>query len=289
MAPRTVHTRESLRVLLDTQREDGRTIALVPTMGNLHRGHLSLVECAAREADLVVVSIFVNPTQFGPGEDYARYPRTLEADLEALADSACSVVYAPDVDDLYPFGVDEAVRITAPPALANRLCGASRPGHFDGVLTIVARLLLVCAADCAVFGEKDYQQWLLIERMCADLGIATRIVRAPTVRDEHGLALSSRNAYLDERERRLAAALHATLLDLAGRLRDGRHDHAALAARGRAALAQQGFDVDYLEIVDPDTLAPASRTGQALRILVAARLGGARLIDNLDVPATRVL
>lgn len=277
------HSRGDLQQALAAHRQAGRRIALVPTMGNLHAGHLSLVELAAQHADVVVTSVFVNPTQFAPGEDFDRYPRTLSDDRRALESGPCDVLFAPGVADMYPAGIDNTVIIKPPPELANRLCGASRPGHFDGVLTVVARLLLISQADVAVFGEKDYQQLLLIEHMCHELGLGARIVRAPVVRESNGLAMSSRNQYLQPAQRQLASALYATLLSLQARIRQGVRDLAGLEADGCRQLRDRDIEVEYLQIVAAETLQQPIDSDRRLRILVAARLPGARLIDNLAV------
>jgi len=280
-----VHTRSELQQALAPHRQTKRSVALVPTMGNLHAGHMSLIELAAQHADVIVTSVFVNPTQFAPGEDFQRYPRTLDADRAALQASDCAVLFAPDVDEMYPFGIDNAVTVKAPTTLADRLCGASRPGHFDGVLTVVARLLQISAADVAVFGEKDYQQLLLIEQMCTDLGFATRIVRAPTVRAASGLAMSSRNQYLQPQHQQQAIALIHLLRHMRERISSGKRDYPALIKAGVDQLQTQEIEVEYLQIVRADDLRQARPGDRDLRILVAARLPGARLIDNVAVEA----
>ena len=278
-----VHTRSELQQALAPHRQTNRSVALVPTMGNLHAGHMSLIELAAQHADVVVSSVFVNPTQFAPGEDFQRYPRTLDADRAALQASDCAVLFAPDVNEMYPFGIDNAVTVKAPPTLADRLCGASRPGHFDGVLTVVARLLQISAADVAVFGEKDYQQLLLIEQMCADVGFATRIVRAPTVRAASGLAMSSRNQYLQPQHQQQASTLIRLLRYMRERISSGERDYPALVEAGVDQLLAEEIEVEYLQIVRADDLRQARPGDRDLRILVAARLPGARLIDNVAV------
>lgn len=280
-----VHTRSELQQTLAPHRQTNRSVALVPTMGNLHAGHMSLIELAAQHADVIVTSVFVNPTQFAPGEDFQRYPRTLDADRAALQASDCAVLFAPDVNEMYPFGIDNAVTVKAPSTLADRLCGASRPGHFDGVLTVVARLLQISVADVAVFGEKDYQQLLLIEHMCADLGFATRIVRAPTVRTASGLAMSSRNQYLQPQHQQQASMLIRLLHYMRERISSGERDYPAMVEAGVDQLTAQEIEVEYLQIVNADDLRQARPGDRDLRILVAARLPGARLIDNVAVKA----
>ena len=249
-------------------------------MGALHGGHLALVRRARRECGVVVASLFVNPTQFGAGEDFERYPRDEERDLRLFGENGVDVVYAPTMEEVYPEG--PAVSIAAS-ELARGLCGAVRPGHFDGVATVVARLFAHCAPDRAYFGEKDYQQLKVVERLADGLGVG--IVGVPTVREADGLALSSRNAYLDPERRRVAPALHAALRAAAERLGPD-SEPAALCRQGERALRDAGFDrVDYFEIRDSETLAPAARWRPGLRVLAAAWLGSTRLIDN--VPADR--
>ncbi|NKI35458.1 pantoate--beta-alanine ligase [Wenzhouxiangella sp. XN79A] len=263
-------------------------IHFVPTMGNLHQGHLSLVDAASAEGAAVIVSIFVNPTQFGPGEDFARYPRTVEADLERLA-GRCSAVWLPAIDDLYPLGPDAGFRVRVPEALGDILCGAHRPGHFDGVANVVLRLFQHVRPDRALFGEKDYQQLTILRRLAEDFAVGVQIDAAPTVREADGLAMSSRNRYLSEAERRVAPALYRTLTDLASQAADaGEHGDPpstgtlrALARSGMERLAGHGFEPEYVEFRDAGTLGPPN--AEPLRLLAAARLGAARLIDNVVV------
>lgn len=259
-----------------------QTVVLVPTMGNLHRGHLELVQLAARVADRVVVSIFVNPTQFGAGEDFERYPRTPREDEAALESSGVvDAVFAPHVDQMYPFGIGDAVRIALPP-LAHELCGASRPGHFDGVGTVVCRLLNAVTPDALVLGRKDYQQLVLVERMVADLRLPVRVISGPTVRDADGLAMSSRNRYLDAEERVRAPALPRALQAVKRALETGRRDFATLEQSAMRALREAGFEPDYVAIRRAADLGQPSGQEAAAELLVlgAARLGAARLIDN---------
>jgi len=269
------HTREELADALSTA---GGRIGFVPTMGALHAGHAALLR-TAREAvgsdAPVVVSIFVNPMQFGPGEDLDRYPRTLEQDLDVCAAAGVDLVFVPAVDTVYPDG--EPLVTVDPGPLARMLEGASRPTHFHGVLTVVAKLLGLVRPDVAVFGEKDYQQLALIRRMVSDLCLGVDVVGTPTVREPDGLALSSRNAYLDPAARRSALALSAALL--AARDAAGRGPDQALAAARAVLGAAPGVDLDYLELTGPD-LGPAPSTGET-RLLVAARVGSTRLIDNV--------
>ena len=261
-------------------REDGGRIALVPTMGALHAGHMALVAEARRRAEHVVASIFVNPTQFGPGEDLATYPRREAADAALLEAEGCAILWAPDVATMYPDGPETLVK--AGPA-AEGLDGAARPGHFDGVATVVARLFGQVAPDLALFGEKDYQQLLVIREMADALGLPVEVVGIPTQRDADGLALSSRNAYLSEAERHSARMLPRALGEAAAAIARG-DDIGKSLERARSRLAEAGFDpIDYVELRDAATLAPLDRLDRPARLLAAARLGRTRLIDNLPV------
>ncbi len=267
-----------LRARLDAERAAGRRVALVPTMGYLHRGHLALVAAARADADVVVMSLFVNPLQFAPGEDFDRYPRDLDHDRALAAGAGVDVLFAPGVDEMYRAGRD--LRVTMGGAAA-RWEGAVRPGHFDGVLTVVAKLFNIVAPDVACFGQKDIQQATLIRRMISELDfrIAMRIV--PTVRDEDGLALSSRNVYLDAAARARALALPGGLIGAARRWRDGEHDAAILHDHVAAALAGAGLEPDYIAVVDPDQLAPVSHAAPGTILAAAVRVGTTRLIDNV--------
>ena len=280
MAPSitTLRTVQNLRAQLAKWREDGERIALVPTMGALHAGHLSLIAVAKSNADRVVASIFVNPAQFGPREDLARYPRDEAGDVGKLAAAGVDLVFIPETAEMYPSGF--ATRVSLP-SLTDDLCGASRPNHFEGVATVVTKLLLQCAPDVAVFGEKDYQQLLMIKRLVRDLDIPLRIVAGPIVREADGLALSSRNSFLSSAEREAAPLLVQTLRDVASSLAEGRGCDDA-AESGRFKLEAKGFRVDYVAIRDPETLAPLSGPikGPA-RVLGAVYLGKTRLIDNV--------
>lgn len=248
-------------------------------MGALHAGHLALIAEARRRADRVVASIFVNPSQFGPNEDYGRYPRQEAADAAALAAAGCDLLYAPSPEAMYPAGFVTEVHV---PGIADGLCGGFRPGHFIGVATVVAKLLIQAAADVALFGEKDYQQLLVIRRLAADLDIPTEIVGVATVREADGLALSSRNAYLTEQERIAAAAFPKTLVETRDHLLAGAPVAATLAAAA-AALASAGLRPDYVELRDAENLAPAFVVARPARLIAAVRLGTTRLIDNLAV------
>jgi pantoate--beta-alanine ligase len=273
-----------MRDLVRAWRAAGERIALVPTMGDLHAGHLALVERARRRCRRVVVSIFVNPLQFGAGEDFEAYPRTLERDRERLADLGVDAVFAPEVAALYPRGLEQAVRVTVP-GLEDILCGAERPGHFAGVATVVARLFNSVEPDLAVFGEKDYQQLLIIRRLVDDLAFGIEVSAVPTVREADGLALSSRNRYLTAEQRERAPELHAALCAAAEAIADGERDFTGVCERARRRLAAAGFEPGYFEVRRTGDLAPATATDVAhdLRVLAAARLGAARLIDNVAV------
>jgi len=257
----------------------GGGVHLVPTMGNLHEGHLSLVQCARRRAGLVVASIFVNPLQFAPHEDFAAYPRTLERDCELLSGAGCDIVFAPSANEIYPSPQEYTVH--PPTYLGGILEGHFRPGFFDGVCTVVMKLFNIVQPDSAVFGKKDYQQWRVIEHMVRQFALPIEVVAGETVRDASGLALSSRNGYLSEADRVEAATLHRVLRTAADELREGRTDFAALEAEAMAALAGRGWIPDYVAIRRAD-LQDAVAGGE-LVVLAAARLGKTRLIDNVAV------
>lgn len=282
MSLTVARTRTELADGLARLRASGGRLALVPTMGNLHRGHLALVERAAALAEHVAVSIFVNPTQFGPAEDFGRYPRTPDEDLRALAESPCSLVFMPPVEEIYPFGTAAAVQVRVP-GLSELLCGASRPGHFDGVATVVLRLFLLFAPEVAVFGEKDYQQLLLVRRLVADLGLSVRIEGVPTVREADGLAMSSRNAYLDPEARSRAPLLHHVLRGMADRWLAG-EPRERIEAEAMAALRAAGFEPEYAVIRRAEDLSLPAPGERPARALAAARVGKARLIDNWPIP-----
>jgi pantoate--beta-alanine ligase len=270
-----------LRNIVARWRNEGERIALVPTMGALHAGHISLIKRAQREADRVIVSIFVNPTQFSPSEDFGKYPRTFEADLEKLDAAACDLCFAPDVREIYPEGFATTVLVDG--VAKADLEDHFRPTHFAGVATIVAKLLIQAQADIALFGEKDYQQLLVVKRMARDLDVPTRIVGAPTLREPDGLAMSSRNVYLTADERGRAAALYAALQDTAARIKAGDRIGDAMRA-ATETVVRAGFDIDYLEARHAETLARvADRDEGPIRLLAAARLGATRLIDNIAV------
>ena len=279
---RTVHAIANLRAQVADWRRAGERVALVPTMGNLHAGHLQLVERARELASRTVASIFVNPLQFGPNEDYVGYPRTLDDDRQQLESVGLDLLFAPTVAAIYPRPLEEMAQVIVP-GLSQILCGASRPIHFRGVATVVTKLFNLAQPDVAVFGEKDWQQLVVIRRMVADLDLPVEIVGVPTVRETDGLAMSSRNRYLTPEERNSAPTLYATLVACAARLRAGERDCAVLTADAQARLAAAGFRPDYFEIRRADDLQPPAAADRELRILVAAWLGRARLIDNFPV------
>ncbi len=278
-----VRTVAELRARVRIWRAGGERVGLVPTMGALHDGHLSLVARALGECDRAVVTLFVNPKQFGPHEDFARYPRDEAADAAKLAAAGADLLYAPDVATMYADGFATTVTVAG---LTESMEGAVRPGHFAGVATVVAKLLNQAGADDAYFGEKDYQQLAVIRRLAVDLDIATRIHGVPTVREADGLALSSRNAYLTPAQRKIAPALQRALAEAAAALTNGAAVPPTLEA-ARAAILKAGFDaVDYVELCDADTLTPLSAAKRPARLLAAARLGTTRLLDNVAVPAS---
>ena len=268
--------------LADWRAAQSRPVHFVPTMGNLHAGHLKLFEHAVRDGAAVIASIFVNPTQFAPGEDYESYPRSLPEDLEALATAGCEAVWAPAVDAMYPLPEASRFSVRPPSALADCLCGAHRPGHFDGVCSVVMRLLWQVRPTRAVFGEKDYQQLLIIRKMAEDFSLPVMIDAAPVVREADGLAMSSRNRYLTDAERESAPALYRQLQALAeetGRTGPGTFQRLRQSVIER--LSSHGFRPEYIELRNAETLAPGDGTND--RVFAAARLGKARLIDNVAV------
>lgn len=270
-----------LRAQVAEWRGQGRTIAVVPTMGALHEGHLSLVRHALDVAEKVIVTLFVNPRQFGPNEDLDRYPRRESADAALLSAAGAHLLYAPAVEEMYPSGFLTTVHVGG---VSEGLCGASRPAFFNGVATVVTKILLQALPDCAIFGEKDYQQLQVVKAMVRDLDIPVKIVGVPTVREDDGLALSSRNAYLDGEQRAIAPALYRVMTDIAAALRKGEPVWKQLE-KGRAALVDAGFDtVDYLEARDAETMQPVETLSRRpLRLLAAVWLGKTRLIDNIAV------
>jgi len=271
----------ALHALVGDLLGEKRRIGLVPTLGNLHAGHHSLVALARRRADVVVASVFVNPTQFGPNEDFSRYPRTPDADAAGLEASGCDVLFLPTVEDMYPYGIERSVRVSVP-ELPDILEGAIRPGHFDGVATVVSKLFNLVRPHVAVFGQKDYQQLLVIRRLTRDLGYPIDIVAAPIVREANGLAMSSRNQYLSPEQRDQASAIHATLRRMADEVRSGRAV-GEIEAEALAHLRQAGFVPDYAVVRRAEDLREAAASDRDRVALIAARLGSTRLIDNFII------
>lgn len=284
----TVHTLAELRAQVATWRRAGLRVALVPTMGNLHTGHIRLVEVARQQADRTVASIFVNPTQFGANEDFGSYPRTLAADSDQLKAVGLDLLFAPSVAEVYPRGLEQMTRVEVP-ALSHILCGASRPVHFGGVATVVSKLFNMALPDVALFGEKDWQQLLVIRRLTVDLNFPVEIVGVPTVREADGLAMSSRNGYLTADERTAAPTLYATLQATGQRLVAGERDFATLQGEAYRRLEQAGFKPDYFELRRADDLQEPAPGDRHLRLLAAAWLGRARLIDNCTVTLPRTV
>ena len=269
-----------LRARVKYWRDQGLSVAMVPTMGALHDGHLTLARAALKAADRVVVSVFVNPTQFGPTEDLSRYPRQEAKDAEALDGIGCHLMFAPTVEEMYPDGFATSISVKG---VSEPLEGACRPGHFDGVATVVAKLLSQCGPDVALFGEKDWQQLAVIRRMARDLDLPVEIRGVPTVRETDGLALSSRNAYLNAEQRVQAPALHRALVTVAEGIKAGQPPE-ELCHRAAAEVLAAGFaHVDYIEVRDAATMAPLTGNGRPGRILAAAKLGTTRLIDNVAI------
>jgi pantoate--beta-alanine ligase len=277
---RTYTINAQLQQALRDERVKGNRIAFVPTMGNLHEGHLDLVRRARELADIVVVSIFVNPMQFGPNEDLDAYPRTLTADKEKLFAEGVQYLFAPEAEEIYPEGLEVQSAVSVP-QLSDTLCGASRPGHFTGVATVVTKLFNIVQPDIAVFGEKDFQQLSIIRKMVIDLCLPIEIVGVPTTRDEDGLALSSRNGYLTAQERRKAPLLNQLLMECREAIACGFDNYRELEIHAQLKLIQAGFEPDYFEIRDARTLGEVSENTEEVAILAAARLGKPRLIDNV--------
>jgi pantoate--beta-alanine ligase len=277
----TVTTIAAVRERVHAWRRNGERVAFVPTMGNLHAGHVSLIDAARHHGDRFVASIFVNPMQFGANDDFAHYPRTPREDERMLAAAGCDLMFMPDVAEIYPHGAERATRVEVP-GLSRILCGEFRAGHFEGVATVVTKLFHIVEPQVAVFGEKDFQQLTIIRRMVADLCMPVEIIGAPTVRDSDGLAMSSRNQYLTEAERALAPQIYATLQAAAARVRGGDADFASIERSGFQALQSAGFRPDYFSLRQAADLSAASVDAHQLVVLTAARLGKARLIDNVQ-------
>jgi len=276
----TLTTIAAVRERVREWRAAGLRIAFVPTMGNLHAGHTSLLAAARYRGDRVIASIFVNPLQFGPSEDYTAYPRTLLEDQQLLQEARCDLLFAPSVADMYPSGGDQRTVIMVR-GLSDILCGQFRPGHFDGVATVVAKLFGIIAPDVAVFGEKDYQQLLVVRDMTLDLALPVEVIGAPTVRAADGVALSSRNRYLSADERARAPLIYQSLSQVVRSMHDGRGDFGELARAGRQMLESAGMSVDYFAIRNAADLSEASADSTELVAMTAVHLGRARLIDNL--------
>ena len=255
-------------------------IGLVPTMGNLHAGHLSLVKYAKSRADKVVVSVFVNPLQFDDKTDLLAYPRTIEADIQKLSSVSCDMVFNPDVDTIYPNGMKGQSKVTVP-AIGERLCGHHRPGHFEGVATIVSKLFNMVSPDSAVFGEKDYQQLLLIKKLTQDLNMPIEIIAGETYREQSGLAMSSRNQYLTSDERMIASGIYQMLQTVKLQLHQSEESYTQLCTDAKQVLKERGFAPEYVEICRETDLMPANHQDKALRIMMAVKLGETRLIDNI--------
>src|SRR5437667_8786600 len=278
----TVTTIAAVHARVRGWRREGRRVAFVPTMGNLHAGHVSLIDAARRHGERFVASIFVNPMQFGPNEDFAHYPRTPQQDSRMLAAAGCNLMFMPEVSEIYPHGAERATRVEVP-ALSRILEGEFRPGHFEGVGTVVAKLFHIVEPDVAVFGEKDFQQLTVIRRMVAELCMPVEILAATTVRDADGLAMSSRNQYLTVEERALAPQIYSTLQAAASRVRSGDEDFAGIERAGLQALENAGFRPDYFAVRQAADLGMPAPAARELVVLTAARLGRARLIDNVQV------
>jgi len=277
----TVNDISALRSFVNEQKRQGKTIGFVPTMGNLHKGHITLIKEARKQTDIVVSSIFVNPTQFGEGEDFDSYPRTLESDSTQLAEAGCHLLFAPSTNAMYPAESSQwaTVHISN---ITTRHCGAARAGHFDGVSTVVCKLFNLVTPDIAFFGKKDFQQLAVIRRMVEALCFNIQIVGVETVRETNGLAMSSRNGYLSEIEKQVAAILYQQLKNTRQHIISGNNDYATLAKQAQQALVNAGFNPEYFNICQADTLEPATVNDHSLVILAAAKLGKARLIDNID-------
>lgn len=276
-----VRTVAGLRRIVAGWKQAGERVALVPTMGALHEGHISLVRAARRRARRVVVSIFVNPTQFSPNEDLSKYPRTFDADRDKLTEAKADLIFAPDAAEMYPVGFATTVSLVGPAEVG--LEDAFRPTHFAGVATVVCKLFSQCRPHVALFGEKDFQQLKVVTHMARDLDLGVQVIGAPTVRDADGLAMSSRNRFLSAAERSIALTLYRTMVAEAAAIRAGEATDTALS-RGREAITRAGFAIDYLELRQSDTLLPVVHVTDApLRLLVAARIGSTRLIDNIPV------
>ncbi len=282
----TVETIVELQAEIKAARDAGKRIGFVPTMGNLHEGHMILIDQASEECDFVVASIFINPLQFNDIDDLGRYPRTLAADQEHLRDRDCDLLFFPSVDEMYPHGQDAQTTISVP-VVSEGLCGDSRPGHFDGVATVVSKLFHMVQPDAAFFGEKDFQQLAVIRKMVDDLNLPFDVVGVPTCREENGLAMSSRNNYLTEDEKNTAGHIYRVLNEISEKIQSGEKNFAELCVLAKQELVGHGFTPDYVEVRDAKTLRPAVETDTDMVVLAAAILGKARLIDNLRINLTQ--
>lgn len=276
----------SLRQHLFDARSESKSVGFVPTMGNLHDAHLALVEQAKQNSDLVVVSIFVNRLQFGLNEDWDRYPRTLVEDMDKLRSVGCDVLFCPEEQEIYPNGMDTQTRVIVP-TMADILCGASRPGHFEGVTTVVSKLFNIVQPDIAVFGLKDFQQLAIIRRMVEDLCIPVKLIPGDIVREADGLAMSSRNGYLSDEERPRVTVLYKALCYIVRALESGRRDFAVLEKEASEQIRDAGFQLDYLNVCESKSLRPAAHDDQNLTILGAMYTDKARLIDNISIELPR--
>ncbi|WP_075186628.1 pantoate--beta-alanine ligase [Teredinibacter haidensis] len=276
------HHIDSVRKALDAAREQGKTVGFVPTMGNLHDAHLALVKQAQGLCDVVVVSIFVNRLQFGLNEDWDKYPRTLERDSHKLRDIGCRYLFCPEENEIYPNGMDEQTRVIVP-SMAGVLCGASRPGHFEGVTTVVSKLFNIVQPDIAIFGVKDYQQLAIIRRMVEDLCIPVRVVAGEIVREADGLAMSSRNSFITDQERPRASQLNRSLNWAKQQILEGERDFLRLEDEAREQIRAAGFKPDYVSICNSKTLEPAANDDLEITVLGAMFTQGARLIDNVSL------
>ncbi|MFT7109117.1 MAG: pantoate--beta-alanine ligase [Psychrobacter glaciei] len=277
-----VETVSDLQAQIKHARAAGKKVGFVPTMGSLHEGHMMLIDKAVEDCDFVVSSIFINPLQFNDIDDLGRYPRTFDADRELLTKHNCDLLYFPSIDEMYPHGQDAQTTVSVP-VVSQGLCGDSRPGHFDGMATVVIKLFHMVAPDASFFGEKDFQQLAVIRKMVGDLNLPFDVVGVATCRETSGLAMSSRNHYLSPEEKATASNLFRLLTEISAAITSGNTNYLTLCKNGNTELASLGFEPDYLEIRNADTLAPASSQDKNLVILVAAILGKARLIDNLKL------
>jgi pantoate--beta-alanine ligase len=275
-----IRTKNELKEAIRSERKLGKKVALVPTMGALHQGHISLVNLAKQHAESVVASIFVNPTQFGPNEDFSKYPRTEKEDIGKLEAFGVAIAYIPTIEEMYPEGSITQIHIDK---ISEELCGAFRPGHFNGVATIVTKLFIQALPDIALFGEKDYQQLYIIRQVVRDLDIPVNIIGAPIIREKDGLAMSSRNRYLSEQEQKVAVSMYKTLSNAAKELQQGKESDDVLLTAKELLLHAGFIKVDYVELRDATTLSPVKNAMKPARLLAAAYLGTMRLIDNLEV------